>query len=92
MDEEQINFQITSEMLLDLMRGKDLHITSYNIQGERTLINLKGPFDGVFLTHEEIFDLKRSAHQSEHMLASKQQFLNIEKSAPQSVYVSRKQF
>lgn len=56
--------RLTSEMLLDLMRGKDLwlHCVDHNDDGEmvESQIRFKGPFDGMYLTHEEIQNMQEA--------------------------------
>ncbi len=51
--------KLTEEMILDLMRGKDLHLVlNAEKEEDATHFYFRGPFDGVFLTHREINDLQ----------------------------------
>lgn len=56
--------KLTTDMLLDLMRGKDIYLNCID-QIESGVIEsticFKGPFDGVYLTHEEVSNLEREA-------------------------------
>jgi hypothetical protein len=51
-------YKFTEQMLIDLIRGKDLNIAVQNKKGEVKKFRFISPHDGVFLTHAEIEQLK----------------------------------
>lgn len=51
--------QLTTDMLLGLMQGKDVCLVlNASDEDKRIEFRFKGPFDGVFLTHAEIQNIK----------------------------------
>jgi len=54
--------RLTEDMLLDLMRGNDIHliVNGHDPFKEKHFL-FKGPFDGVFLTHHQIADIQAQA-------------------------------
>lgn len=55
--------KFTEEMLLTILQGKEIHIHIKEEEGDRVFI-FKGPWDGVFLTHAQISELKHNAQMS----------------------------
>lgn len=55
--------RLTEEMILTILQGKEIHIHIREEEGDRTFA-FKGPFDGVFLTHEQISELEHRAQMS----------------------------
>lgn len=53
--------RFTEEMLLTILQGKEIHI---HIREEDRVFVFKGPWDGVFLTHEQISELEHKAQMS----------------------------
>lgn len=54
--EEKI--KLTYDVLIGLLQGKEIHL----VRGENHII-LAPPFDGVFLTHEQIQEIQYSSEQ-----------------------------
>lgn len=51
-------FKLTEEMLLNLLKGKTLNIVTIANDGEESQIEFTGPFEGMFITHEELAQIK----------------------------------
>jgi len=71
-------FTLTEEMLLDLMRGKyiQLHLDIHDPKKARHLV-FKGPFDGMFLTYEEISHMQYNSEMGAFGIVQKLQKDNI---------------
>jgi len=51
--------KLTEDMLLNILKGKDTHlIINAHDPEKRMHVIFKGPWDGMFLTHEEISNLQ----------------------------------
>ena len=57
--------KFTENMFLDLLKGKDLHvrINAHDPEKEQYIL-FKGPYYGMFLTYEEIYNLEAKAENS----------------------------
>lgn len=60
--------KLTEEMLLTILQGKEIHI--HILEEDRVFI-FKGPWDGVFLTHEQISELEHNAQMSAFSIVEK---------------------
>ena len=71
--------RLTPDMLLSLMQGKDVWlILNAENEDERIEFRFKGPYDGVFLTHEEIRRIQYSSEMGVINLLDKIRNNNIE--------------
>lgn len=52
-------FKLTEKMILDLLKGKELNIITCADDPEKaTSITFIGPFEGMFITHDELAEIK----------------------------------
>jgi hypothetical protein len=63
--------QLTLEMLQVIYQGKDLQFVYHN-GDHKKLITLYSPFEGVFMSHEELSYMRQVAHET-----AKHKILNI---------------
>jgi len=56
--------KLTEGMLLALLKGNEFHLISSDQEGELTEFIFEGPFDGVFLTHDQITQIQRNSEMS----------------------------
>ena len=53
MDDNPIHINLTYDSLIALLQGKEFHLKSHDLH-----VVFHPPFDGVFMTHEQLMDLR----------------------------------
>jgi len=69
--------KITEDMMLNLMRGKDLTLF-FCTDDQEFEFCFRGPYDGMFLTHREISNLQRQAESRMTDIFAKVQDINVQ--------------
>jgi len=53
--------KLSNEMLIGLLQGKEIHLLFGNLSSEHDEIIIAPPFDGTFLTHDQIREIQYSS-------------------------------
>lgn len=64
--------RLTYELLVDILQGRELHLIYKNFDTDATdEIIIKPPFDGVFMTHDQIQEMKYASQEQAFEMLSK---------------------
>ena len=64
--------KLTERMSLALLKWNEIHLISSDQEDELTEFIFEGPFDGVFLTHDQIAQILRNSEMSIFNMLKKQ--------------------